>query len=193
MQLPLQVTFRNMPPSEAIEADIREHAAKLDQFYDRIGSCRVMVEAPHRHHHQGNLYHVRIDLTVPGEELIVKRDPPEHQAHEDMYVAIRDAFDAAKRELQNYAERQRGETKTHEVPLHGRVGSLFPDEGYGFIEASDGREIYFHQNSLFNAAFSDLEVGSEVRFAEEEGDRGTQASTVRLIGKHHLPEEELVR
>ena len=186
MQLPLQITFRNMQPSAAVEAKIHEYVTKLDKFYNRIVSCRVVVEAPHRHHHEGNLYHIRIDLTVPGGESIVKRDPPEHQAHEDIYVAIRDAFSAARRKLQDYARKQRGDTKTHEVPPHGQVAALFPDEGYGFIETSDGREIYFHQNSLLGSVFSDLEIGSEVRFVEEEGDRGTQASTVRLIGKHHL-------
>jgi cold shock CspA family protein/ribosome-associated translation inhibitor RaiA len=185
MQLPVQITFRDIPPSEAIEARIRQDAAKLDRFYDRIMGCRVIVESPHRHHYKGKIYHVRIDLTVPNGELVVKRDPPEHQTHEDIYVAIRDAFDAAKRKLQDYARFQRHETKAHEVPPYGWIATLFPDEGYGFIETSDGREVYFHQNSVLNSAFSQLEVGDEVRFAEEEGEKGLQASTVRLIGKHH--------
>jgi ribosomal subunit interface protein len=186
MRLTPQITLRNIAPSEAIDATIRNHIAKLDEFYDRIMGCRVMVEAPHRHHQQGNLYHVRIDLTVPGGELVIQRDPPEHQAHEDCYVALRDAFERAERQLKDYAQQQRGESQRHEVPPHGRIASLFPDEGYGFIETAEGYEVYFHANSVMNADFSQLEVGQEVRFAEEEGDKGPQASTVRLVGKHHV-------
>ncbi|HEY9642026.1 MAG TPA: HPF/RaiA family ribosome-associated protein [Coleofasciculaceae cyanobacterium] len=186
MQLTPQITLRNISPSAAIEDDIRKHTAKLNEFYDRIMDCRVMVEAPHQHHHKGNLYHVRIDLTVPGGELVINRGSPQHQAHEDLYVTIRDAFESAEHELRQYAERQRGDVKTHAVPPHGRIANLLLDEGYGFIEAADGHQVYFHQNSLINADFSQLKIGQEVRFAEEEGDEGLQASTVRLIGKHHL-------
>ena len=75
MEIPLQITFRNMPPSEAIEDNIREKLSKLESFYDRIMSCRVIVEAPHRHHRKGNVYEVRIDLTVPGGELVINRSP----------------------------------------------------------------------------------------------------------------------
>lgn len=185
MKLTPQITFRGMSSSDAVDANLRKHIDRLEGFYDRIMNCRVMVELSHRHH-QGNLYHIRIDLTVPGAELVVNRTPPGHKEYEDIYVVIRDAFNAAERELKNYVQRQRGETKTHAVSPHGRIVSLFPDEGYGFIESSDGREIYFHQNSLLNIDFGQLEVGQEVRFAEEIGKQGTQASTVQLIGKHHL-------
>jgi len=90
------MTFRNMPPSQAVEAQVRDRAAKLDLFYDKIMACRVVVEAPHRRHHKGKLYHVRIDMTVPGGELVVKREPSRHAAHEDPYVAIRDALAIAR-------------------------------------------------------------------------------------------------
>lgn len=186
MRIPLQITFRNIPPSEAVEAKIRTLAAKLDRFYNRITSCRVIVDAPHRYQRNGKLYQVRIDMTVPKGEIVIKRDPPERQSHEDIYVAIRDAFDAAKRQLQDHTKMVRQETKTHEEPPHGRIVTLFPDEGYGFIQTGDGSEVYFHRNSLFNGDFEQLHVGDEVRFAEAEGDKGLQASTVRLIGKHHL-------
>jgi len=185
MQLMPQITFRGMSSSAAIDTNLRSRIDKLNEFYDHIMNCRVMVETSHRHH-QGNLYHIRIDLTVPGSELVANRDPPEHQENEDIHVAIRDAFDAAERELKDYAQCQRGDVKTHKVSPHGRIATLFPDEGYGFIEASDGREIYFHQNSLLNIDFGQLEVGQEVRFSEEIGEQGSQASTVQLVGKHHL-------
>jgi ribosomal subunit interface protein len=107
MKLPLEITFRNMDASDALEAEIRSKAQKLDQFYDRVTSCRVVVEAPHKHHHQGNTYQVRIDMTVPDGELVVSRDRGQNRAHEDPYVAVRDAFDAARRQLQDYIDRRR--------------------------------------------------------------------------------------
>jgi ribosomal subunit interface protein len=186
MQQSLQITFRDIPHSDAVEAAIREKAEKLDQFFERIMACRVMVEAPHSHHHQGGLYHIRIDLTVPGNELVVSRSPSEHQAHEDIYVAIRDAFDAAKRQLQEYKRKLKRQVKTHETPAHGQVTELTPDQDYGRIQSSDGRDIYFHRNSLVRGDYGELEVGSEVRFVEESGEAGPQASTVHVVGKHHI-------
>lgn len=179
MRLPLQLSVRNMSLSEAAEADIREKAARLDSFYDQVMGCRVIVEAPHRHHRKGVLYNVRIDMTVPGSEIVIKREP-----HEDLYVAIRDAFDAARRQLEDFARRRRGDVKTHEAPSHARVTKLLAE--YGFLETPDGREIYFHRNSVLDGGFDRLKTGAEVRFSEEEGEQGPQASTVALIGKHHV-------
>lgn len=180
MMLPVQVTARHMSLSDAAEAAIREKAAKLDTFYDRIMSCRVLVEAPHRSQHHGVLYNVRIDLTVPGAELVVKREP-----NEDLYVAIRDAFNAARRQLQGHARKQRGEVKVHEeIPL-GKVSRIYSDQGYGFIETLDGREVYFHENSVTHGGFQELAIGVMVRFAETSGEEGPQAAVVALISKTH--------
>lgn len=187
MQVPLHISFRNMEPSAAVEATIRERAAKLDRVYDRITSCRVVVEAPHKHHHQGKLFHVRIDLSLPGHEVRVTRDPAQAHAHEDVYVAIRDAFAAARRQLDEYAAQRQGSVKVHAEPPVGRISRLFPDDGYGFIAAGDGREIYFHQNSVIGTSFAKLMVGVPVVFAEETGDKGPQASTVRLAGTAEPP------
>ena len=173
MRVPLQITARNISLSDAAKSSIEDKAAKLDSISDAIISCRVVVEVPHRHQHQGVLYNVRIDLTVPGNELVIKREP-----HEDLYVAIRDAFDAARRQLQDYQRRQRGHVKVHEEAPLARVSKLFPSDGYGFLETPDGREIYFHGHSVLGGGFSHLEIGTEVRFAEEDGDKGPQASTV---------------
>ncbi|MEN8106886.1 MAG: HPF/RaiA family ribosome-associated protein [Pseudomonadota bacterium] len=187
MQIPLQITFRDMEPSAAVEADIREKAGKLEWFYDQIMSCRVVVSAPHGHHHKGNLYQVRIDMTVPDGELLVTHEHHhEDHSHEDVYVAIRDAFDAMKRQLEDYARKRRGKVKKHEPPAHGRVFSLNSGEDYGRIKTPDERIIYFHRNSVLDDAFNKLEVGSEVRFVEEMGERGPQASTVTLVGKHRI-------
>ena len=185
MQQPLQITFRDNLHSEALEANIREKAAKLDQFYEGIMTCRVMIEAPHGHQHQGNLFHVRIDVTVPGGELVVKRGPKKHHAHEDPYVALRDAFDAVRRKLQDHARKQRGKVKAHEVPAHGKVCEMTPWKDCGRIETSNGTDIYFHRNSVVDGDFDALEIGDEVRFSEELGEDGLQASTVHVVGKHH--------
>ena len=116
MQLPLQIHFQNFERSEAIEAAVRKRADKLEQFADTIISCRVTVEAPHRHHHRGKLYHVVIDLRTPGGEIAVSRMPDDEHAHEDVYVAIRDAFDAAQRQLQDQQRKLQGKVKTHAAP-----------------------------------------------------------------------------
>lgn len=188
MKLPLQINFRNMEGSDAMRNNIEERAGKLDQFCDQIMSCRVMVEAQHRHRQAGNIYHVRIDITVPGKELVVSREPHEHHSHTDAYVAIRDAFNAARRQLENYAKQRRREVKSHAATPYGRVSQLFIEEGYGRIETPDNRDIYFNRNSLLSGDFEKLTVGSEVSFAEEQGEHGPQASTVRIVGKHHYVE-----
>lgn len=179
MKLPLQITTRNLSLSEAAETTIREKAAKLETFCDHIMSCRVLVEVPHRHKHHGVFYNVRIDLTVPGNELVVKREP-----NEDLYVAIRDSFDAARRQLQAFSRRRRGETKVHE-PVHplGFIREIFPASDYGFIETPDGREIYFHRNSVRNNGFDHLSPQAEVRFVEEQGEQGPQATVVMPVAK----------
>jgi ribosomal subunit interface protein len=190
MQIPVEVTFRGMDPSEAVEAKIRKKAEKLERYFDRIVSCRVVVESPHRRHQKGKLYNLRIDIGVPGREIVVTHSGPKNHAHEDIYVAVRDAFNAATRQLEDHARKVRGDVKSHEVPPHGKVVRLFPYQGYGFVAMSDGREIYFHRNSVVNNAFDQLEIGHEVRVAVAEGEsaEGPQASTVTPIGKHHLIE-----
>jgi cold shock CspA family protein/ribosome-associated translation inhibitor RaiA len=201
MILPVKVTFRNMSQSDAIEALINEKAAGLDKYYDRIMSCRVMIEVPHRHRRQGPHHHIRIDLAVPGGEIVIKRQPTLHsrqqdteseectkcmetdRSHKHLAVALREAFEAARRKIQDYARRQRGDVKTHEAKLQGRVSRLFPEEGYGYIETRDGSELYFHENSVLDEHFDRLEIGSPVTFVEERADKGPQASTVILNGK----------
>jgi ribosomal subunit interface protein len=106
METPLQVTFRNIGPSEAIEAKIRERAVRLEHHFDRIVGCRVVVEELHRHHRKGNHFHVRVDVKVPGAELAASHEPDAHHSHTDVYVAIRDAFDSVDRQLIEHARRQ---------------------------------------------------------------------------------------
>jgi cold shock CspA family protein/ribosome-associated translation inhibitor RaiA len=198
MEVPLHITFRNMEPSPEAEQLISDEASKLETFHNRIIGCRVAVEVPHSHHRKGQLYHIRIDLTLPGKELVIKHQPSLGKElrqtavvkmkkrfevgnpHRNLHLAIADAFKTAGRRLQDYARRQRGDVKTHEPPSAGRVSKLLPEKGYGFLTAPDGREIYFHQQSVLHGGFPRLKVGSEVSFVEERGEKGPQASTVRI-------------
>jgi ribosome-associated translation inhibitor RaiA/cold shock CspA family protein len=176
MKLPLHITARNFDLSKVTREEIHKRAEKLDTYYDQIMHCRVVVEVPHRHHREGLLYNVRIDMTVPGAELVIKREP-----NEDLDVAIRDAFDAARRQLEDFARRHRGAVKHHEELPHARISALFPDKSYGFLTTPDGREIYFHEHSVINRDFKHLQVGMEVHFTEERGEKGPQASTLTVI------------
>lgn len=186
MQLPLQISFQHLPQSDEVEDIIYENAARLDGFCDHIMSCRVVVDVPHRHHKSGNLYQVRIDIKAPGEELVVNREAGQHTEYKNLRVAIDDAFNTAVRLLEDYVRRHRLDVKAHaEATPHARVAKVFPEVDYGFLETPDGREIYFHRNSLLGADFDQLEPGTEVTFVEEMGDKGPQASTVKPVGRHH--------
>jgi ribosomal subunit interface protein len=186
MQQPLQIDWRGMDPSPALEANIRERVDKLETFCDHIIGCRVVVEQVHRHKHRGNLFNLRVDVSVPGKTLVVDHEHRKDHAHEDAFVAARDAFEAMKRQLQDFVRRERGKVKNHDMPPHGHVVELFPNMDYGQLATPDGRVIYFHRNSVVNGDFDELEMGTEVRFTEEEGDEGPQASSVMIIGKHHI-------
>jgi cold shock CspA family protein len=123
-------------------------------------------------------------MTLSQGEVVATREPSEHKEYKDIEIAIRDAFDSATRQLEDYVRRQRGATKAHAHAPHGRVSKLVPDEDYGFLTTPQGREVYFHRHSVLNDAFNRLHVGTEVAFVEEEGERGAQASTVKPVGRH---------
>jgi ribosomal subunit interface protein len=180
MKLPLQVTFHGFSPSGAIADYVGKRAGKLDTFFDRIMSCRIAIEAPHRHKHEGRRYRVRIGLGVPRDEIVVSRDVG-GRAGEDVYAAIDEAFDEAQRRLEDYARLRRGDVKTHERARHGRIGKLFSYEGYGFIQTDEGDEVYFHKNSVLHRGFGRMHRGDKVRFAAETGDDGVHASSVALL------------
>lgn len=185
MKLPLQITTRKVSLSELALETIEQRAKKLEQFCDNIIGCRVMVEAPHRHKQQGLLYNVRVDITVPNGELVVKREPDEN-----IYIAIRETFEAAQRKLKAYRRKRRGEVKNHnhngngtvvepspgpEVNNVAMVSKLFADEGFGYLETRDGREIYFSSQDVLDANIGDLEIGTPVRYAEMHAEHGMAA------------------
>jgi ribosomal subunit interface protein len=177
MQVPLQITFHDVTHSDALENHIREKVQKLEQFYSALIGCKVVVDQPGLHQHKGKPFNIRIDLTVPGGEIVVDR-----QKDEDVYVALRDAFDAARRKLEDYGRRQRLEVKAHEPVLSGRVARLVRDERYGFIAGSDGREFYFSAVNLANGSFDQFQEGDEVHFIEGAGSEGLQAKRVTAYG-----------
>jgi cold shock CspA family protein len=182
MTLPVQTTFRHMLPDESVEKIIRRKARSLERFFPRLTGCRVMVEAPHRHRRKGYLYRVRVDLGLPRRVLVAGRAPSARQAHHEVEVAVRDAFDAARRILQDAARKRRGQIKEHSGTPYARVILLRPEKGCGFLVTSEGRQLYFHAHSVLDG-FHKLRVGSRVRYAEEGGDEGPQASTVVLSGR----------
>lgn len=198
MTLPIQITFRNIARSDRAEAMIRKEAAKLERFYSPILSCRVAIEAPGQRRRYGGVHHVRIDLGLRGGELVIANEPNLQRPiaedrpkaakhlevdtpHKHVEAAIRDAFRSARRRLQDYAARQRRDVKAHRT-TSAEVVELFPRKGYGFLETPDGRQIYFHKNSVMHGSFGSVKVGSAVVFAEEQGEHGPQASTVRIVG-----------
>lgn len=176
MQIPLEISTRDVTLTPPIEAELRKRAQKLERFYGRITSCRIAVERPTgNHHHEGGPFRVRVDVTVPGSELVADKQA------EEIFAAIRDAFDAAERQVENFSQRRRGEVKSPVLPPEGQVVRIFQDQGFGFLTAPDGREVYFHRNAVLDPGFEKLAVGARVRFAEEQGFEGPQASTVSLV------------
>jgi cold shock CspA family protein len=184
MQIPLQIAFKHVDHCDLIGSHARAAAGKLEQFYDRITSARVVIDKPqHRH---CDAYNVRLHLTIPGAaDISGSREPAATGRHEKVEITLHDAFDAARRELQDVARKRQGHVKLHADPPHVTITALHLQRGHGFIAAADGREIYFHRNSLQGGKFDALKVGLEVRLAKAVGAKGPQATSVRSVGKHH--------
>ncbi|MCX6132075.1 MAG: HPF/RaiA family ribosome-associated protein [Proteobacteria bacterium] len=179
MQSEVQIEFDGLGPSDAITARIWKHLEHLERLFPRITDARVVVNLAHHHQQKGNIYQIRIELNVPGKRLVVAREPGLNHAHKNAYVALRDAFQAMQRMLQDYARMNRGDVKHHETPqMEGQIVRIFDYEGYGFIRAADEHEVFFDANALVDYKFDKLTVGTSVRFCEEMGEKGPQASTV---------------
>src|SRR5690606_9936340 len=178
--------WHQVDKSEALEGVIRKHVAKLEDIYPNIIGCRVTVEKPHERRNQGNLYDIRLLLSVPNKDIAVHRNQDDKHAYEDPYVTLRGASDSPRRQLEDYARKRRGDIKAHatqEFLRSGKVLRKFPDEGYGDLLTPDAREVYFESNDVFGTAFENLQEGMEVSFVEEMGEQGPHAKRV-LTGKH---------
>ena len=186
MQVPLEIVFQNSEPSESLTAAIKEQARRLEKFSSRITSCRVVVRIPETRHRHGAAYRIELRIAMPQHrDIIVNRSHRDEPEDEHPLVAVSKAFSAAQRQIEDAARESRGQVKSHEPGEHGHIARFLAEEDCGFIEAPDGREIYFHRNAVLYNGFDGLAVGDEVRFVEAEGDKGPQASTVRPVGKHH--------
>ena len=185
MQVPLEVSYRNVEKTDALEALVQEKVDKLEEVCDHISSCRIAIEKAHDHPSSGSPYRVRIDLTVPPRhELAVTKSPDEGTQYEPLEAVIRDAFEAARRQLAELNERQHQKVKSHPTQeMTGIVTKLSADEGYGFIKSLEGQEIYFNRNSVLSNDFDRLEIGTGVQFFAQEGDEGLRASTVGIVNK----------
>lgn len=173
MKVPVQIQFRGMDRSDALEASAAAHVAKLDEFAPDLMACRVWIELEQKHQQQGRPYSVRLDLTLPGHELVVDR-----VQREDVYVALRDAFDHMKRQLEDVVRRRRGQEKQH-VPEHTGTVVRLDDAGrFGFIRTAEDDEYYFSAENLVDLAFEHLALGQPVRFIAEAGGEGPQARHV---------------
>jgi len=181
MNTNLEIAFHNMDSSEALHAYITERAEKLERMYDRLVGIRVAVEKQHRQHRTGNVFDVHIELMVPGQDIVVSRKPAkahEKYANPDARTSIRDAFEAAERQLVEYKQKQRGDVKARDAEEPGRVSQLYPGEDHGFIVTSTGTQLYFHRNSCINVTLEELQQGDPVKYVETVGDTGPTASKV---------------
>lgn len=185
MQVPLEVTFRNLDKTPALEALIEEKVAKLEEVCDHISSCRVAVEKIHTNPDHGSPFRVRLDMTVPpGHELAVTKNPGESTQYTPLDAVVRSAFEAARRQLVKLVDRQQNRTKSHpDQEMGAIVTQLFPEEGYGFLRDLDGQEIYFHRNSVLNDDFERLTLGTGVHCFVQDGEEGPRASTVQIVSK----------
>lgn len=178
---PIQVTFRDLPYSQAVENDVYGYAEKLKLYFDRMIACSVVLTISQNHKHQGKLYNVRINVSAPGKEIVVTR-----QEDEDLHVAIRDAFNALTRQVDEYIRVRRGDVKSHDLPLHGFVVRLFLDEGFGFINGQDGNEYYFSITNVASTTIDHLAVGDAVQFLAEPSNDGLQARRVTVLRHNHI-------
>ncbi len=186
MQTAPELVFQGITVTPQIEEAITKHVADLEKRSGRITACRVVVKGPGQHHRTSGLYEVHIRIALPnGRAVNVERTPPRDERHADLTFAIDDAFKHARRQLQDQARRMQGQVKHHRTSPIGTIVRLDPSGEFGFLESADGREIYFHRNGVLDG-FSRLEVGTRVTFEEEMGEKGPQATTVRLLGKHRL-------
>ena len=194
MDVPPEIAFRHIEPTDAIKAKILDKIDELEEIYPGLVSCRVMVEDESPGRTSGKMFNVRLDISIPHHDVVVSRQRSDEPAGQELTQVINDAFARAKRQIKEQKARQSGDVKTRDLPPHGRVVRLLADETgerYGFLMSRDGQEIYFHENALVELDYDDLEVGTEVRYAREQGEEGPQASTVAPLDRDKIgPEQE---
>jgi cold shock CspA family protein/ribosome-associated translation inhibitor RaiA len=187
METPVEIDFPGLQHTAELRAIVLKHVEGLEKRFGRITACRVVIKAPSERQLRRGVYEIAIHLSLPqGREVDIARSRNADETHMDIKVAINDAFRRARRRLEDEARKLRGTVKNHDGPPLATVRNLDPSGSFGFLETTDGREIYFHRNSVLNDGFSHLAPGARVTFFEEMGEKGPQASTVKLLGKHGL-------
>ncbi len=187
METPAKIDFQGATLNPHVQQSVHQHIAALEKRFGRITACRIAVAAPSAHHRNGGQYEVAVHLALPdGREVNIDRTAEMDERFADPAFAVNDAFKRARRRLQDQVRRMRRQVKAHEAPPLATVASVDRDGGFGFLATADGREIYFHRNSVLDDGFEKLDAGVRVAFAEEQGEKGPQASTVRIAGKHGL-------
>jgi cold shock CspA family protein len=186
MQTPAQIEFEGVQSSPQLQASIDQHLAELESRFGRLTAGRVVVKGPGERHQTGGRYQVSIRLALPdGREVNVGRTPKQDERYADLTFAIDNAFRRARRRLQDQARLMRGDVKQHENQAIGTIVQIDTSGKFGFLEGADGQQVYFNYNSVLDGA-SDIAQGTRVSYVEEMGEKGPQASTVRVLGKHGL-------
>lgn len=181
MDIPLEIAFHNVEPSDEIEALIREHVDRLERLYPHIVGCRVSVEMLHKQHRSGNVPEVHIALRIPGHDFAISREPhkaKQRRAAPNIHTSLTDAFRAAEKRLKDFKQQQYGDVKPKDVPIQGIVAQLVAEKNYGFIATGNGEELYFHRNSVAGGGFDDLQEGDAVQYSVVMGDKGPSAGRV---------------
>jgi len=185
LEQPLEITFREVERTPKLEKLIHEEAAKLDKVHNNLIRCRVAVEKPQEYQESGNPYRVRLQILAPkSPEIVVTRNPGDEDMHKPLESVLKDAFKAAQRRVKKLEAKQRHQVKSHpQQEVSAVVEKLFPEEGYGFLKTVEGQEIFFHRHSVLRDDFDRMEVGTGVNFVKEMGEKGPQASSVRIVDK----------
>jgi cold shock CspA family protein/ribosome-associated translation inhibitor RaiA len=187
MQTPIEIDFQGLKGNEHLRACVLKHVAVLEERFGRITACRVVIRAPSERHRTGGAYEIAIRLSLPqGREVDIRRSETADERHADPTFALNDAFKRARRRLRDQARRMQGHVKAHDGPPIATVSKFDDVTGFGFLETADGREVYFHKNAVLNGGARHIAPGVRVTYFEEMGDKGAQASTVKVLGKHGL-------
>jgi cold shock CspA family protein len=193
MQTPVEIDFQGINADDRLRSCVNRNISTLEQRFGRITACRVVIRGPSERHHKGGAFDVSIRLTLPqGREVDIARTEGRVREAEtdnrllDPIVAVNDAFKRARRRLQDHARRMQGQVKAHDGPPIATVTRYNDATGFGFLETQDGREVYFHKNSVLDDGARLVAPGTRVTFFEEMGEKGPQASTVRVLGKHAM-------
>jgi len=194
MDIPLELAFHNMTPSDSLRSAVQREVERLERFYDHIVGCRVVIEMPHKRHRVGsNIPDVHVLLRVPGREIVVSRELARSvnnaKGTVNAYAVLRDAFEAVQARLKDYRRQRRGEVKPKDAPMLGHVVELVAERKYGFLATEDGGQLYFHRNSVAGEGFEDLRVGDAVEYAPAMGDKGSAAARVWRTGTRNQDDE----